>query len=638
MKKVLVVFFLIGFSLCLLQRLQAQSDTIITLKMFEVKSLRWSKFTLGSKQQRLDKLGLAHLPTATLTDVLSENTIMFVKSYGIGSLATTSFRGGNASHTAVLWNGLNITSPFNALIDFSLIPANAFNTIDVGFGGSGGVWGSGAVGGAIHLQNNLKYNTGINTTLAAEIGSFGRMGSAIGVGYGGKKSAHQIHVLGNTSQNNFNYWHPAQSKQEQLTNAALNNLAVISQHQIKLNPKNTLSLGSWYQKTNRQIPPTILQNSSHAFQFDESLRFSANYSKLWGNNLVLHVRGGVINEFLRYVDSTSSIFSNNQALKAIAESELIYSIKNHAFNFGLNETYSLARGENYLTEADQHNNAVFVGYSYVSNNNKWNVSANLRQAQQNRKFVPLTYYAGVNYMILSKLKLYGNITKVYRLPAMNDLFWRPGGNINLNAEDGITQEIGLEVAGLKLFDAFSIQHSSTVFNRTMQNWIIWLPQSGLWTPDNILEVWSRGYETQTNIEIPAQNFNVEFFLNTNYILSTYQKAISINDNSVGNQLVYTPMYSGSAGLKIRHKKAGFIYNQQYVGYRYLTSDNTQFLPPYYLASAAIFYQPKFKSQSFIIHFRINNLFNTSYQVVQHRPMPQINYQLSIQINFKSNEN
>lgn len=53
-----------------------------------------------------------------LAQLLQENSTVFIKSYGSGSLASVSFRGTGAGHTRVLWNGVSLNSPMNGQIDF----------------------------------------------------------------------------------------------------------------------------------------------------------------------------------------------------------------------------------------------------------------------------------------------------------------------------------------------------------------------------------------------------------------------------------------------------------------------------------------------------------------------------------------
>jgi len=138
------------------------SDTIITLPAFEVKSNRLQNFSSGNKIYSIDSIEIAKYLSFSLAELLKGETPIYIKSYGIGALSSSSFRGGNAAQTAVLWNGFNINGASTGQVDFSLIPLFAVNSVSVQHGGSSALWGSGAIGGSIHLKNVLVFNKGFN--------------------------------------------------------------------------------------------------------------------------------------------------------------------------------------------------------------------------------------------------------------------------------------------------------------------------------------------------------------------------------------------------------------------------------------------------------------------------------------------
>src|SRR4051812_12993113 len=98
------------------------TDSSFHLKEVIVTSNRLVNFSAGTKVNDIDSLALAQHNSTNLADLLADESPVFIKSYGLGSLATTSFRGGSANHTAILWNGFNINSPMNGQLDLSLVP------------------------------------------------------------------------------------------------------------------------------------------------------------------------------------------------------------------------------------------------------------------------------------------------------------------------------------------------------------------------------------------------------------------------------------------------------------------------------------------------------------------------------------
>ena len=89
-----------------------------------------------------------------LANIISSSSSVYIKQYG--ALATPTFRGSSSSHTLVLWNGMPINSIANGLADLSGIFCNSFSDIVIVNGGEGSLFGSGAIGGSIHLNSLIE--------------------------------------------------------------------------------------------------------------------------------------------------------------------------------------------------------------------------------------------------------------------------------------------------------------------------------------------------------------------------------------------------------------------------------------------------------------------------------------------------
>ena len=173
----------------------------------------------------------------------------------------------------------------------------------------------------------------------------------------------------------------------------------------------------------------------------------------------------------------------------------------------------------------------------------------------------------------------------------------------------------------------------TFYNRNIKNWIIWLPQENYWMPQNIMQVWSRGTETSFQIKFNVASWKFKISTSTNYTISTNEKAKTANDASIGKQLIYTPLYSGNGNFSIMHRNWDFNFSHQYTGYRYTSSDNLEFLNPYHYSSFYLSKNIRFNKFKTSIFIRINNLFNSDYQVIALRPMPGRHYQAGLTIKF-----
>ena len=77
----------------------------------------------------------------SLSDLLTNASTISFKNYGAGGSSTISFRGTNANHTKVLWNGLSIGSSMLGLLDFSTIPTNSSDKIEIQYGAASAEYG-----------------------------------------------------------------------------------------------------------------------------------------------------------------------------------------------------------------------------------------------------------------------------------------------------------------------------------------------------------------------------------------------------------------------------------------------------------------------------------------------------------------
>lgn len=102
---------------------------------------------------------------------LSMEGISFVRNYGVSNLATISLRGGNAAQTAVVIDGINVNNPMNGQTDFNAIPLFFFNDIYLIAGGNAASWGSGAVTGTIHLNQNTGKDSVASISLTQDFNS-----------------------------------------------------------------------------------------------------------------------------------------------------------------------------------------------------------------------------------------------------------------------------------------------------------------------------------------------------------------------------------------------------------------------------------------------------------------------------------
>jgi vitamin B12 transporter len=612
------------------------SDTLYVFKGINFHSNRLNHFSAGNKITTFDSLTMSQHRHQNLGDLLAEESGLFVKSYGLNSLASASFRGGSASQTAILWNGFNISSPMNGQIDLSLIPVNFCDAISIQHGGSSALWGSGAMGGAIHLNNLANYNKGITLQLNLGGGSFGSFNKQAALEISKKKFVTSIKFFQSEAKNNFlfNNINTTESIKRIQSNAEIHSQGFLNENHLIISKNQRVNLMLWVQQTNRQLPPTLLQMSSQSKQNDQSVRLTSEW-QLEKRKTSTTIRTALFDEALRYQDYPINSYSHSRSF--ISEIETKYNLnKNHAFNAGINNTYSTAKADGYQNTTQLNRLSFFTAYAFTAKNNKLKANVSIRKEFVEHFNVPMVYAIGSSFALNKNIKLKANAAKVYRLPTFNDWYWNPGGNPNLLPEHGYTQDIGFKWQFKTKNKRWYFATEPTLFNKQIENWIIWLPNTNYWEPQNIMKVWSRGIETNSTICWELNQLKFSTTLLTNYVVSTNENKSSIVDAAYNKQLIYVPMYSGQIKFNIGYKKLNAAYRQSYTGYRYTSSDNSEFLNPYQLGSLHFSYQLNYKKWRSSAFLQVNNVWNTEYQIMANRAMPLRNYALGItfEINHK----
>ena len=258
---------------------QNRDTGLYRLKEITITGTRYEKLMSSKKNIHIDSVILGSYSTSSLSDLLANQSTIHVKSYGQGNIATTSMRGGNASHTAILWNGLNIQNALLGQMDLSLLPSMFFNDISLEYGGGSAAWGSGAMGGSIHLTNKPLFNQGIKTNLQTSIGSFGtkKMASNIILGYG--KIASNTHLFFTQSENNYAYKdvNDKMYSLKKMSHANYQVKGLLQELAFKLNQYQIMNVRLWYNESNRYLPSFTLLPAKQ-YQDDKNLKLNADWN------------------------------------------------------------------------------------------------------------------------------------------------------------------------------------------------------------------------------------------------------------------------------------------------------------------------------------------------------------------------
>jgi iron complex outermembrane receptor protein len=199
---------------------------------------------------------------SSLTGLLQYNSVIYFKQNGLGMVSSPSFRGTTAQQTAVIWNGININSQLNGQTDFNTITTRDFENVTLRAGGGSAMYGSSAIGGSVHLNNELTFKNQFNTTLATNYGSFNTLDLNGKTTFSNEKYAVNISVSRNSSENDYEYLGTNGKKNE---NGQFNNTSLNVSVGYRFGTRNMVKFYSQFFDSERHFSGTIASTSKSKY-------------------------------------------------------------------------------------------------------------------------------------------------------------------------------------------------------------------------------------------------------------------------------------------------------------------------------------------------------------------------------------
>jgi iron complex outermembrane receptor protein len=238
--------------------------------------------------------------------------------------------------------------------------------------------------------------------------------------------------------------------------------------------------------------------------------------------------------------------------------------------------------------------------------------------------------SGIN-IILNDWRFFVSAGMNYRVPTLNELFWDPGGNPELNAEHSTALESGINYS----WDAYGFwEFKFSFYYITLKEMIRWHPtQSGIWRPENLDVVSSKGLEIQTKFKIIQDR--LQGTINYKYGLSILEETSELNKATQGNRLPYLPATEINTHIMGNWYDFRLGLEIEYLSYRYITIANLnyQYLPAVTLFNIYADYQYDWHSSTIIIYTRLNNIFKNDYQIINNYPLPLWEWKIGMQFDI-----
>lgn len=606
----------------------------------------YAKFQAGSKIESIQKDQVEAAQEGGIDQMLMRFTPIYVKS-NAGGLATIHIRGTAPDHTSIMFGGINVNSLTLGQSDLSNITSFLFDKLDIQYGSSATLNGSGAIGGAIYLGKQNYWTNGVRFISKYSYGSFGEKlyGAKVYVGNGKWELATKLMKYKN--DNNFTYVNYAGFGNENGTKrtqqgAAIDNKALIQEFNYLFGPNEYFKSSLWYENSWHEIQPNMYDDAETVSELkDDNIRVWGEYNN--ENNLIKFALGaGYVND--------KEIFNNDpgqfiQTQRFISDISIKHPIgKKLEYKVGVHYKYIAPNVYSYSDSVNinEHHADLYLTWFYQPVK-KLKTTFNFRQQLVSNYNVPFTPALGLEYSIFQKkkqqLSSLFNLSRSYRLPTLNDRYWptasNPLGTPDIKSESGFTGEMGFNHKFLS--DNFTSEIKLNYFYLNIQNWIEWRNINGS-VPVNLDRVISQGIELHANANLTTGK--VKSTLIVNY---TYNPSIKNENEKPDQQLIYIPRNMLNTNLFIVFNNFSLLIDGGFTGKRYYNyiSKPTQIRKPldsYFLTNCMLKYNFKMKAQVLSASFAINNIFNVAYQNQRSYAMPGINFRASISANLNFTNN
>lgn len=590
----------------------AQLDSLQQLPEVILADARLVHFSKGFKLEKIEDSLVRRTP-ASLTETLRYNSSIYFKENGYGMVSSPSFRGTNAAQTAVIWNGININSNFTGQTDFNIISPLNYDDISVRSGGGGVQYGSGAVGGSVHLNNNISFDDQDVTNIGMRFGSFGTLGGNVSTSKTWGDHFLNVGVDFESSENNYDY---VGKDKKNAHGEFLKFTAKINEGR-----KIRRGLSTWnseYSYSDRNFSGSLNTIGRDGYK-DINTRNLWQIRQQYGLFKTIAKAAHLFEQYRYYPDSERPKYSQGRAHTFLGgiESEVLLG-KNIRLNGKVEYTYVDAEGENIGNQDRKTLSTVFLMNHKLSR--KFSYGINFRKEFFNDFENPILFSADAKWNLIDDYALRLNGSKNYRVPTFNDLYWYAGGNYELKPETSYQVEIGHEFN----FGKFNIDLAT--YYISSENMIKWVPASGsLWKSSNISTSQNIGLEVKGNYEFQLrkdQHLSMQ-------LLYSYTDAKDLDKDM---QFIYVPFHKGNASLNYRFKNLSSYLQGIYTGMAYTTTDNSDSVEASTIFDFGIQYRISARPD-ISIGGSIRNIFNSYYENVAYRPMPSRNFQVFLNINI-----
>jgi iron complex outermembrane receptor protein len=227
------------------------------------------------------------------------------------------------------------------------------------------------------------------------------------------------------------------------------------------------------------------------------------------------------------------------------------------------------------------------------------------------------------------------LARAFRVPTFNERYYEPGGNPDLEPEDGWSADLGVRSRLSR--PGWTVQAEVTGYTSRLTDQIVWRPSfvtNGVqvWRPGNVGAVRTWGLDLSMRGRVQVADA-VGLRLGAVFTHTRAENRANRLSPAYGAQLPYVPpqqlkLWGGLAWNGLSVDLSGRL-----VGARYYSTDESQRLDPYQVIDLRAAYRLPLPGVDVTADVGIDNLLDERYQVVRLYPMPPRHVSASVTVSL-----
>ncbi len=610
----------LGISLCCTFEVKGGDSLVVEGPPVEVNTGRL--YARSAAFTQLDTVYAAqHLGSALLMQ-----TTGFIRMQSASGLATGGLQ---AAHTSVLWNGFNVQSPMNGVADLAVIIPATSGSISILHDAQSAFLGSGMMGPAIILNNpEAPENHELRANFSA--GSFGLINTGVGFSLKHPRNNRYISTDFQSSVRHNRFIFPNRtlpgSPTDTMRHAGTSMENLHLQAGLHSTDQSNVNFYAWLQASSREIPASLTGRNSEAFQDDRAMRLALTW-QYTGNKTAHEWRSAWFWQDLLYADPVISLYAESYSKQWLAEYSMFTALSPQwLLRSAVLADYTLADADDYKQSRTRMEVNTHASVKWTPDGGNFMAESGFRIPVIDGKPATFSPFINLRYKAPKGLHKMLSISKNYRHPTLNDLYWIPYGNPALEPEHAWTALL----QGNYLHQTDRVQWNVTSrFNISyLENMIQWINTGASWQPVNHQAVLSRSGELELSAGGRAAG-NIGWYVKGSYNLNRSTFIRHQQSHLEGQRLMWIPGHRHVHSARLKYRQFGFLLRHQFTGQRHAVADQSVLMPAFNTFDISI--TGRVPWGNLLLHWHITgqNLSNRYYEWFLYQPMPGRSFEAGV---------